>query len=148
MDAETTTAPLAPVTCAGTTKAGTRCRAVMNLRDGLCLHHHPDRAHEAEALHRAGGLAAGESRRGQRPAPPADWSVPPRPRRLRDVPGYASWLTDALVRGHIDARTGCEAAKALREFRQAAEKVDLQREVQALRKELRDMKAAKAGRTT
>jgi len=124
----------------GTTRAGMPCRASLNLSpvSGLCIQHDPDRADSARAVRVAGGQASGTKRRLAKAALPD--GVPKAPKTIEDAENFASWLTHAVCVGEIDARTAHEAAVCLREFRGAAEKRIMEREIKALRKELAEAK--------
>ena len=87
------------------------------------------------ALRGAGGRSAAVAKRMAKAARPA--GVPPAPETLADAAAFASWLTRAITVGDIDARTGHEAAYSLRAFQAMVEKRDLQREIAALREELK-----------
>ncbi len=56
-------------------------------------------------------------------------SAPPKPKTIEDAAAYASWLTNAIVSGKIDRETGKVVAIALKEFRGASEKAELERQV-------------------
>ncbi len=119
----------------GKTKAGTPCRSPLGLgENGLCMNHDPDRQAVAREVRAAGGRATGAARRAARVTLPGD--VPAVPKTLDDAARYFAWLTNAIVTGRLDARSGHEAAFALKGFQSAAEKRDLQAEITKLRAEL------------
>ncbi len=119
----------------GKTKAGTPCRSPLGLgENGLCMNHDPARKAAAHELHAAGGRASSLAARARRVALPGD--VPKVPKTLDDAVRYFAWLTNAIVTGRLDARSGHEAAFALKGFQSAAEKRDLQAEITKLRAEL------------
>ena len=107
--------------------------------------HDPARFEEARAMRAKGGVATGISRRKARAANPL--FVPKAPQNLEDAARFASWLTHAVTVGTLDARTGHEAAYALRAFQSMVEKRDLLREVESLRAELADARKARPGST-
>ena len=128
-----------PMTCGdsgGVTKTGLPCRCTLNLSPvtGRCLQHDETRMAERAAMRSAGGTATSASRRLAKAADPA--TVPPAPKTIEDAEKFASWLTFTVCSGGIDARTAHEAAVCLREFRGAAEKRIMEREIKALRAEL------------
>jgi len=67
-------------------------------------------------------------------------TVPKAPKTIEDAERFASWLTFTVCSGGIDARTAHEAAVCLREFRGAAEKRIMEREIKALRAEIAEAK--------
>jgi hypothetical protein len=108
----------------------------MNLSpDGLCLVHDPNRAEQARAARKAGGKNSKIAQRLRKVEGVAD-EVPALPKSLDDAVKYFAWITDAIARGKIDARSGHEMAYALNGFKAAAEKRDLEREIKALRARL------------
>jgi hypothetical protein len=127
------------------TRSGSRCRTKLNLSpDGLCLQHDPDRQEQAAEMRRAGGRAT----KGRGAKHPDAANVPAIPRTLDDAARYAAWLTDATIRGTIDARTSHEASVALREFRQATEKAALEQQLKELQRQVKELKVARSqGRT-
>ncbi len=128
-----------PSVCRGTKVDGTACRTTLGISpDGFCLFHDPARAEQKKAVAAAGGRARGKNMRVAKAADPA--LVPKAPKTIEDAEKFASWLTHAVCTGGIDARTAHEAAVCLREFRGAAEKRIMEREIKALRKELADAK--------
>jgi hypothetical protein len=72
-------------------------------------------------------------------------NAPPVPETLDDAAKYFAWITNAVVTGQLDARSGHEAAFALKGFESAIAKRDLEREISKLRAEL---KAARASSET
>ncbi|HLA88892.1 MAG TPA: hypothetical protein VJL28_00490 [Gemmatimonadaceae bacterium] len=122
------------------TKAGAPCRCVMNLSPatGLCLMHDPARVAERRAVRSAGGDASKVAKVKAKAADPA--TVPKAPKTIEDAERFASWLTFTVCSGGIDARTAHEAAVCLREFRGAAEKRIMEREIKALRAEIAEAK--------
>lgn len=126
-------------TCRGTTKGGTPCRWANNLsEDGLCAAHDPARQEESRAIRVAGGKSGGRRSRAARNAAQekAPLNVPPAPKTLDDATRYFAWIVNAVATGALDARSGHECAYALNGFKAAAEKRDLEREIQQLREEL------------
>ncbi len=63
--------------------------------------------------------------------------APPPPEALEDVAVWLRWLTVAVVTGRVDARTAHEATVALKELRPTLEKIDLDRRVKELEKQLK-----------
>jgi hypothetical protein len=137
---------LPPVTCAGTRKDGQPCGVTLNLSPttGLCLQHDPERAVERAVMHETGGYASRISRREAKAAAPP--TVPKAPTTIEEAESFASWLTHAVCSGKIDAKVAQVAAGCLREFRGAAEKARLEREVRALREELAAARGRMAAR--
>jgi len=131
----------------GITKAGAPCRTTMNLSatTGRCVQHDPERAAERAAMQSAGGTAAKVAKVRAKAADPS--TVPNAPQTIEDAERFASWLTHAVCVGGIDARTAHEAAVCLREFRGAAEKRIMEREIKALRAELAAAKRERAKAT-
>ena len=115
---------------------GSPCGSKLNLspENGQCLMHDSARTEERLRVTQAGGVASAQAKRDRKTADPDD--VPSAPKTLEDAAEFASWLTHAVVVGRLDARTGHEAAYALRAFQAMAEKRDLQKEVASLRHEL------------
>ena len=121
--------------CKGVRKDGQPCSSTLGLSEaGLCLNHDALRADAAREVRAAGGRATGAAKRAAKAALPSD--VPPPPKNLDDAVKFASWLTHAVCVGTLDARSAHEAGYCLNAFRGAAEKRDLQREIQKLRAEL------------
>ncbi len=134
--------------CRGFRKDGQPCASTLGLSPaGYCLNHDVERVEAAREVHAAGGRATGAAKRAARVTLPPD--VPPVPKTLDDAVRYFAWLTNAIVTGRLDARSGHEAAFSLKGFQSAAEKRDLQREIQKLRAELaaarRDTPTSKLG---
>lgn len=132
--------PIPPPTCRGTTKAGAPCRVTLNLSEtGYCIQHDPARHEQRKALWRAGGLASAPAQRLAKAALPE--GVPKAPKTIEDAERFASWLTYAVAVGDISPKVAHEVAVALKEFRGAAEKRALEKELKALRLELAAAKA-------
>ena len=126
----------------GRTKDGTLCGIHLNLSpgSGLCLHHDPARSDEQLAVVTAGGHAAHAARL----ADPDD--VPPKPETLQDATEYAAWCLHAMTCGRLGHREGRDVLYGLRCYKDLAEKRDLEREVVALRGELKALKRPGSGR--
>src|ERR1019366_3860860 len=109
----------------GMTKAGTPCRSVLNLSPatGKCLMHDETRATERASMRSAGGAAAKVARTKGKAADPV--TVPPRMKTLADAVAMASWITNAVMRGEVEARTAESATKACRQFQLGEEKATL-----------------------
>ena len=127
----------------GRTKAGRPCQVAMNLGEkGLCVHHDPDRKQEALEMRRMGARASAASRTRTKVA---RGDVPRAPRTLSDAVSYASWAVDAVAMGELDARTAREIGNLLREFRSCLEKRSLEKEITALRTELKEAQSKRRG---
>ena len=126
----------------GVTRSGAPCRSTLGLSsvNGRCLSHDPDRAHLALEMRRKGGVATGVARRKAKAANPK--LVPDPPRTLEDAVHWSSWAMHAVAIGEIDARTGHEIGYLVNSFKAAVEKRDLLREIEELRAELAQARAA------
>ncbi len=128
---------MATHTCGALTKSGLPCRTTMNLgATGICVQHDPERLTERRQMQSAGGMASKVAKVKAKAADPS--TVPPRMKSLSDAVAVASWITDAVLRGEIDARTAESATKAVRQFQLGEEKATLLREITKLRGELAD----------
>jgi hypothetical protein len=125
----------------GKRKDGAVCCAAMNLSasSGLCVQHDPERAGARAAMQAAGGHASKVAKTKAKAADPA--TCPPVMRTLQDAVAVAAWITNAVLRGELDARTAESATKAVRQFQLGEEKADLLRRIKALELSLKTAKA-------
>lgn len=128
--------------CAAKTKRGTRCQYTSRLAlqtDGpykgkyLCFAHDPARKNVARAMRRKGGKTS--QRRKRNPA-----TVPPAPKTLKEATDLAAWISHAILAGHIDAKRGAEATKAVSAFMRGLEKLELEQEFRELQKTVKKLK--------
>lgn len=115
---------------------GERCKTTFGLsKAGLCFTHDPERARKRLKARRNGAKTAN---RGIRTVDATD--TPGELDSLEDVARWLKWTALALATGKIDARTGSEITKALKELRPTLERLATEAEVKALREQLRDLK--------
>ena len=128
--------------CEHTKPDGEQCRVTWGIHpdSGRCFCHCPVRADQRAEGRRRGQLQSAHVRRrstfrtvpvGRCPAPPQS---------AQDAQDWASWLTVAVTSGQVDARTGKEAATALRVFLTALDKSEMQRQIGELQAVVRKLK--------
>ena len=116
--------------CKATTKAGSRCKKTNGIKNGFCLFHDPKRRKDLEAMSHRGG-------RNRIPKPTKTFPVP---KTMEDVKKWAAEVAKQVYDGNLDPRRAREVTQALRQLTVALEKVDLQREVNAIKKQLKEAK--------
>lgn len=99
-----------------------------------CPWHDDKRKGRAAAMRRKGGRASAKTR----------WErakIPPPPKTLQDATDLSSWLTHAVLQGHVTPKAAQEATRSITQFVKAfqvAGKVrELEQTVQALTKRLK-----------
>lgn len=115
---------------------GERCRTTFGLSHaGLCFTHDPARARKRMKARRNGAKAAN---RGIRTVALED--TPGSLESLEDVARWLRWVAIALATGKVDARTGSEIVKSLKELRPTLERLATEAEVKELRAMMAEMK--------
>ncbi len=129
----------------GITKAGTPCRARLNLSptNGRCLQHDPERVEVARDMRLAGAHAAGKAQQKAKAALPD--GVPGIPKTLDDAARFSAWTANAILEGKIDARTGEAAIKACRQFQLCEKERGLERKVKELEAQLKQFRSQQRG---
>lgn len=118
---------------------GERCATGFGLSDaGLCYAHDPERAEERQEARKKGARTVNATRKTIRTVALED--TPGELDSLEDVARWLKWTALALATGKIDARTGSEITKALKELRPTLERLATEAEVKALREQLREFK--------
>ena len=116
------------------------CKMGRDPESGLCKVHDPKRKAEVYEMRVKGAKAKAEADRRRKAANPK--LVPKPPRTLQDAVDWSSWDMHAVAVGEIDARTGHEIGYLVNAFKAAVEKRDLLREIEELRAELAQARAA------
>lgn len=138
----------------GRTKTGEPCGSTLGLSgaNGLCLAHDPERVQQQRAMAKEGGRAArakdlkarAEERAARAELAKLEMPEGP-PQDLEGAVRWSSWAIHAVATGAIDARTGHEIGYLVNAFRGAAEKRDLEKELEKARASLELLRRGRAG---
>ena len=117
--------------CRAKTKAGKRCRVSISLsKDGYCLVHDPKRQEKAHAMQVLGGHR-------KRKTPDR---ILPEPKSMADVVKWAAWTVHQVAKGQLDPKRAREITTALRQLTVGIKETDYQRELNEIKKQLKEAK--------
>lgn len=120
--------------CKAIRSDGEQCRVGfgLNVKNGLCWHHDPERARSRHRARSQGGRTTSGIQQSR-------WSrtVPPhramgKPETVADAVEWAKWLTLAIATGEVDKATGREINASLKTFVSLYEKAELEGRVNEL----------------
>ncbi len=118
---------------------GTPCESpTVDPETGFCSAHGPGASARMRERGRKGGEAFVRNVR-RKGAAKAD-EVPPAPETMADAARWASWVAFGVTTGKLDPKIGDVAVRAIREFRSAHEKAELEAEVQRLRAKVAELR--------
>jgi len=128
---------------------GTRCGVTFGLVEGLCWHHDPGRAKDADAARRKGLKAASQTSRRRRggtvkTVDPTDAPGGP-PQTAEEARQWVAWATWAVATGQIDARTAREVGYNVRAFLTAHEKTEMEAAIEELRAHSKKIREDRGG---
>ena len=129
-----------PRLCAATKANGEPCRGNPAPGATFCVHHAPEMKDEMQRRRAKGNASRGRLATTAKAAEVR--GAPPPMTSLEDAVHVAAWITDAVLKGTLDARTAEAATKSVRQYQLGAEKADLLRRIKLLEQQLKAAKVA------
>ena len=99
-----------------------------------CPWHNDTMKGRASAMRRKGGRVSQKVQHARRTA------IPPPPKTLDDAVQLASWLTHAVLQGHVTPKAAQEATRALTQFTRGLKERDVERQVRELQAQVKALK--------